>query len=249
MVLGQIVAMILAILVGLSLGALGSGGSIITIPVLVYVAGVPAENAVGMSLVIVGTTSFVGALLHLRRGNVAVKPGVLFAITGMVGSYAGSTGTHLLSRRSLMLLFALIMLIVGIRMWRSTVGNLEKGDFNALRCLGVGFAVGLLTGFLGIGGGFLIVPALVLFAGLDSRTAVGTSLVVIALNSSTGVLGQLRFASIDWPLLTGFLVFALGGMVVGALLASTLAETRLRQLFATTVLALGVAVGLGNLIP
>jgi uncharacterized protein len=249
MVLGQIVAMVLAILVGLSLGALGSGGSIITIPVLVYIAGVPAENAVGMSLVIVGTTSFVGALLHLRRGNVAVKPGVLFAITGMVGSYAGSTGTHFLSRRSLMLLFAVIMLIVGIRMWRSTVGTPEKGNFSALRCLAVGFAVGLLTGFLGIGGGFLIVPALVLFAGLDSRTAVGTSLAVIALNSSTGVLGQLRFSSIDWPLLAGFLLFAVAGMVVGAMLVSTLAETRLRQLFATTVLALAVAVGVANLIP
>jgi uncharacterized protein len=249
MVLGQIVAMVLAILVGLSLGALGSGGSIITIPILVYVAGVPAETAVGMSLVVVGATSFVGALLHLRRGNVAMKPGVLLAVTGMVGSYVGSRGTHLLSRRSLMLLFALIMLIVGIQMWRSTVGNLEKGNFSPLRCLAVGFAVGLLTGFLGIGGGFLIVPALVLFAGLDSRTAVGTSLAVIALNSSTGVLGQLRFASIDWPLLAGFLAFALGGMVVGALLANTLAETRLRQLFATTVLALAVAVGVGNLIP
>lgn len=249
MVLGQIVAMVLAILVGLSLGALGSGGSIITIPVLVYVAGVPAENAVGMSLVIVGTTSFVGALLHLRRGNVAVKPGVLFAVTGMVGSYVGSAGTHLLSPRSLMLLFAMIMFIVGIRMWRSTVRSMEQGSFSAPRCLGVGFVVGLLTGFLGIGGGFLIVPALVLFAGLDSRTAVGTSLMVIALNSSTGILGQLRFASMDWPLLAGFLLFAVAGMAVGAMLASTLAETRLRQLFATTVLALAVAVGVGNLLP
>src|SRR6187549_2383117 len=114
MVLGQAIAMILAILVGMSLGALGSGGSIITIPVLVYVAGVPAEDAVGMSLVIVGATSLVGALLHLRRGNVALKPSLLFAATGMAGSYIGSAGTHLLSRRNLMLLFAVIMLIVGI---------------------------------------------------------------------------------------------------------------------------------------
>jgi uncharacterized membrane protein YfcA len=249
MVLGQIVAMVLAILVGLSLGALGSGGSIITIPVLVYVAGVPAENAIGMSLVIVGATSLVGALLHLRRGNVALKPGLFFTVTGMAGSYIGSAGTHLLSRRSLMLLFAVIMLIVGIRMWRSTVGTLEKGTFSALRCLLVGFAVGLLTGFLGIGGGFLIVPALVLFAGLDSRTAVGTSLAIIALNSSTGVLGQLRFSTIDWPLLLGFLAFAFAGMAAGAMLVNSLAETRLRQLFASTVLVLAIAVGIGNLLP
>jgi uncharacterized membrane protein YfcA len=249
MVLGQIVAMVLAILVGLSLGALGSGGSIITIPVLVYVAGVPAESAVGMSLVIVGATSLVGALLHLRRGNVALKPSLLFAATGMAGAYIGSAGTHLLSRRSLMLLFAGIMLVVGIRMWRSTVGTLAKGFFSVPRCLLVGLAVGLLTGFLGIGGGFLIVPALVLYAGLDSRTAVGTSLAVITLNSITGVAGQLRFANLDWPLLVGFLAFALGGMVLGAILANRLAETRLRRLFATTVLILAVAVGIGNLLP
>jgi uncharacterized membrane protein YfcA len=249
MVLGQIVAMILAILVGLSLGALGSGGSIITIPILVYVAGVRAENAVGMSLVIVGTTSLMGALLHLRRGNVALKPSFLFAATGMVGSYFGSRGTHLLAPRTLMLLFSIIMLIVGIRMWRSTVGTLEKGAFRPLRCLGVGFVVGMLTGFLGIGGGFLIVPALVLYAGLDSRMAVGTSLAVIALNAPAGVIGQLRFASLDWPLLAGFLVFALAGMVAGAMLVNSLAETRLRQLFASTVLILAVAVGVGNLLP
>lgn len=258
MVLGQIVAMLLAILVGLSLGALGSGGSIITTPVLVYVAGVRPENAIGMSLVIVGITSLVGALLHLRRGNVALKPSVLFAATGMIGSYIGSKGTPLLSEKNLMLLFAATMLIVGIRMWRSTAGTLEKGHqdhrdhhetFSIVRCLSVGFGVGLLSGFLGIGGGFLIVPALVLYAGLDSRTAVGTSLAVIALNSTTGVAGQLRFATIDWPLLAGFLAFSLVGMMLGAMVASRLAETRLRRLFATTVLVLAVAVGVGNLLP
>jgi uncharacterized membrane protein YfcA len=100
-----------------------------------------------------------------------------------------------------------------------------------------------------VGGGFLIVPALVLFAGLDSRTAVGTSLAVIALNSSAGVVGQLRFASIDWTLLPGFLAFALVGMIAGAMLAGSLAETRLRQLFASTVLVLAVAVGVSNLLP
>lgn len=245
---GQIAAMILATFVGLSLGTLGSGGSIITIPILVYVAGVSADNAVGMSLVIVGLTSLLGALLHLRHGNIALKPSLLFAATGMAGSYLGSFGTHLVSQRTLMLLFAGIMLIVGFRMWqvRSTP---QCGKFNAVRCLSIGFAVGALTGFLGIGGGFLIVPALVLFAGLDSRVAAGTSLAVIALNSTTGIIGHLRFAHLDWTLVAGFLTFAMAGMVLGATLASRLAEYRLRRLFATTVFVLGVAVGLGNLLP
>src|SRR5262245_30010712 len=96
-------AMALATLVGLSLGALGSGGSIITTPVLIYVAHIPPETAIGMSLVIVGTTSLVGMFLHLKRGNFALKPGVLFSLTGMAGSFVGSGGTHLVSRKILML--------------------------------------------------------------------------------------------------------------------------------------------------
>lgn len=242
----HLVAMFLATLVGLSLGALGGGGSIITTPVLVYAAHVPPENAVGMSLVIVGLTSLVGAFLHLRRGNVALKPGVLFSLTGMAGSFLGSTGTHLLSRRMLMLLFAGIMLIAGLAMLRTAVLHRSE-SCGAYQCLAVGFAVGLLTGFLGVGGGFLIVPALVLFAGLDLRIAAGTSLAVIAFNSSMGLLGQLRFVRIDWTLLSGFLVFALGGMVVGSTLSSRLPESRLRRIFAITVLILGTAVGLANL--
>ena len=249
MVLGQTVAMLLAALVGLSLGALGSGGSIITTPLLVYVAGVPPDRAVGMSLVIVGTTSLLGALLHLRNGNVALKPSVLFAATGMLGSFIGSYGTQMVSKRTLMLLFASIMIIVGIRMWRANPAISKGGAFSPVRCLSIGFPVGLLSGFLGIGGGFLIVPALILFAGLDSRMAAGTSLLVIALTSTTGVLGQLRFVSFDWGLLAGFLVFAVSGMAVGTTVASRLAEYRLRRLFACTVLILAVAVGWGNLLP
>jgi uncharacterized membrane protein YfcA len=245
MLSGQAVAMILTTIVGLSLGALGSGGSILIIPILIYVAGIPPDNAVGMSLVIVATTSLLGVFLHLRRGNVALKPGLLFAATGTGGAYLGSFGTHLLSDRTLMLLFAAIMLIVGIRMWRATTPQI--GAFSAARCLLIGFAVGALTGFLGVGGGFLIVPALILFAGLNPKLAVGTSLAVIVLNSTTGVIGHLRFVDLDWQLLAGFQVFAATGMVVGATVASRLTDYRLRRLFAGTLLVLGFAVGIGNL--
>src|SRR5947208_8049249 len=130
---GHILAMVLATLVGLSLGALGSGGSFITIPVLVYVARVPAESAVGMSLVIVGSTSLLGALLQLRRGNVAIKPSLLFAMTGKAGSFIGSTGTHLLSRRSLMLLFSGIMFIAGLVMWRSSSAFRRSASSNSYK--------------------------------------------------------------------------------------------------------------------
>ena len=248
MSLGYLAAMALATVVGLSLGALGSGGSILTIPVLVYVADVPPETAVGMSLVIVGTTSFLGAMLHLWRGNVALKPCLLFALTGTAGSFLGSAGTHLLPRRTLMLLFSGIMLLVGLAMWRGPAAFRRSMSFSIYPCLAAGFVVGLLTGFLGVGGGFLIVPALVLFAGLDSRMAAGTSLGIIAFNSSMGLVGQLRFVRMDWSLLFGFLAFAIGGMVAGSTVSGRISESRLRRIFATTVLVVGVAVGLENLL-
>jgi uncharacterized membrane protein YfcA len=154
-------AMVLATLVGMSLGALGGGGSIITTPLLVYVAHIPPEIAVGMSLMIVGATSLVGALIHLKRGNLIPKPAILFAMTGMVGSYIGSHGTHFLSRRALLLLFSLIMLGVGMAMWRTTAHLKPASTFGMGKCLIAGLGVGLLTGFRGVGGGFLIVPALI----------------------------------------------------------------------------------------
>ena len=247
MVFGHVAAIALAAVVGLSLGALGSGGSIITTPLLVYVARVPPVTAVGMSLVIVGATSFVGAFLHLRRGNLAVKPVVFFSLTGMAGSFLGSSGTHLLPKRLLMLLFSGIMLIVGLMMWRGVTALRRAKSCSVHQCLLAGFVVGLLTGFLGVGGGFLIVPALVLFAGLDTRMAAGTSLGVIAFNCATGLLGQLRFVQIDWGLLWGFLVSTLVGMVLGATVSGRLPEYWLRRTFAITILVLAFALGLENL--
>ena len=248
MVLGQIVAIALASLVGLSLGALGSGGSIITTPLLVYVARVPPASAIGMSLVIVGATSLVGAYLHMRRGNLAIKPCLLFALTGMVGSFMGSTGTHLLSKRALMLVFSSVMLVSGSFMWRGVAAVRKAKSVDIYQCLGAGFFVGLLTGFLGIGGGFLIVPSLVFFGGLDTRMAAGTSLGVIAFNCVTGLLGQLRFIEIEWKLLVLFLVVAIGGMVAGATFSVRLSESRLRRILAITILVLGASIGLENLL-
>ena len=248
MVFGQIAAIALASLVGLSLGALGSGGSIITTPLLVYVARVPPASAIGMSLVIVGATSLVGAYLHMRRGNLAIKPCLLFALTGMVGSFLGSTGTHLLSKRALMLVFSSIMLVAGSFMWRGVAAVRKAKSVDIYQCLGAGFFVGLLTGFLGIGGGFLIVPSLVFFGGLDTRMAAGTSLGVISFNCVTGLLGQLRFIEIEWKLLVLFLVVAIGGMVAGATFSVRLSESRLRRILAITILVLGASIGLENLL-
>jgi uncharacterized protein len=248
MVFGQLAVIVFAALVGLCLGTLGAGGSIITTPLLVYVAHVPPASAVGMSLVIVGATSLLGAFLHMRRGNVAIKHVLLFALTGVFGSFLGSTGTHLLSQKVLMLLFSAIMLVVGWIMWRGVSTLRQATSCNVYRCLVAGFFVGVLTGFFGIGGGFLIVPSLILFGGLDTRMAAGTSLGVIAFNCATGLLGQLRFVQIEWGLLSIFLIAALAGMVAGSSLSGRLPEYRLRRILALTILVLGISVGMENLL-
>lgn len=248
MLSGYLGTLALAALVGLSLGALGSGGSIITTPVLVYVAGIPPDRAVGTSLFIVGATSLVGALIQLRRGKVERMPVLFFALSGMAGSYIGSAWTHMVSGRTLMLIFAGIMLVVGTAMWLGSSGLRQSNSCNPYKCIAAGLGVGLLTGFIGIGGGFLIVPALVLFAGLESRKAMGTSLAIITFNSATGFLGQLRYVQMDWTFVAAFLAFAITGMVAGIAISGRLPDAQLKRIFAVTVVVLGVVVGLKNIL-
>jgi len=201
-----------------------------------------------MSLVIVGLTSLVGAILNFRRGNVAVKPVVFLATTGIVGSFLGSTGTHLVARRTLMLLFASLMIVVGFAMWQGSARFRRSQTCRASHCLLAGFFVGLLTGFLGIGGGFLIVPALVLFGGLDTKLAAGSSLAVIAVNAVIGLVGQLRFQPLEWTSVGGFLLFAIAGMVIGNRVSQRLPEFHVRRIFAITVMIVGASIGLENLL-
>jgi uncharacterized membrane protein YfcA len=240
-------ALALAVLIGLSLGLLGSGGSIITLPVLVYVAKVPAQQAVGMSLVIVGGTSALGSLLHLRQGAFDWRAAMFFALSGMVGAFVGAKFTHLVSAPMLLLLFGALMLVAGIRMLRNGESTSQSQKCRPLRCLATGVAVGVLTGFLGVGGGFLILPALVLFAGLEMKTAIGTSLAVIAVNCIGGFIGQLRYVDFDWPLTLGFLLAAMAGMFAGTRLARWLAASTLRRGFAWCVVLLGLALAARNL--
>ena len=234
-------ALVLAALIGLSLGLLGSGGSIITLPVLVYVAKVPAQQAVGMSLVIVGGTSALGTLLNLRQGAFDWRAGAFFSVSGMAGAFVGAKFTHLVSAPMLMFLFGALMLVVGIRLLRKGEVKAAAQECRPLRCLAVGIAVGVLTGFLGVGGGFLILPALVLFAGLEMKPAIGTSLAIIAINCVGGLVGQLRYANFDWRLTLGFLMVAMAGMIAGAALTKKLSAAVLRQGFAWCVVLLGVA--------
>ena len=241
-------ALVLAALIGLSLGLLGSGGSIITLPVLVYVAKVPTPQAVGMSLVIVGGTSALGALLSLRQGAFDWRAAASFSVSGMGGAFLGAKFTHLISGPVLMFLFGALMLVVGTRLLRKSEVSAAAHECRPLRCLTVGVAVGGLTGFLGVGGGFLILPALVLFAGLEMKPAIGTSLAIIAVNCAGGLIGQLRYANFNWRLTLGFLLAAAAGMFAGVALAKWLPAKILQRGFGWCVLVLGLALVMWNLL-
>jgi hypothetical protein len=240
-------ALVLAAVIGIALGAFGAGGSIVTLPVLVYVAGIPAHTAISMSLVIVGATSLFGAYLHYRHGQVFAKAVLMLGSAGMVGAFFGSSLTHLVSETVLMLAFAALMLGSGVAMLRN------KPDANLLprcsppRCLTIGAAVGVMTGFLGVGGGFMIVPALIIFAGLAPKTAVGSSLAIIGLNSAAGLLGHLRYAGIDWKLTSAFLVVAVLGMAIGTRICTEISQGALQRSFAWFIIAVAMVIGGINL--
>jgi uncharacterized membrane protein YfcA len=241
------VALALAALIGLTLGALGSGGAILATPVLVYVAGISAHDAVVMTLAIVGITSLLGAYMHYRCRNYHLRATALLGMTGVAGAYLGSGGTRLVGERTLLLIFAAVMVIVGAAMLRSRPVGLGSDDCSPARCLSLGFGVGLLTGFLGIGGGFLIVPALTLLAGIDTKRAVGASLSIIAINSAAGLAGQLRYAELDWRTTLSFLAFTIAGMLLGVRLSGRMPERTLRTAFGLMTLCVGAVVTALNL--
>ena len=239
----NISALLGAALIGLSLGLTGAGGSIITLPVLVYLAGVPPKEAVGLSLFIVGAAALAGALQRLRAGEVHLKAGLMFAISGMAGAAGGTRLTPLVSGRVLMSIFAVLMLVVAIHMLLSAKQEPSmSAECHPVRCLLVGFGVGVLTGFIGVGGGFLLMPALVKFAKLPLRVATGTSLAVIAFNSAAGFIGHFGSAPPRWVLAFLFAGIAAAGVLVGSSFAKRLPVGRLRQAFAFMVIGTGTFV-------
>jgi len=235
--------------IGLSLGLIGGGGSIITVPLLVYVMGVEPHAAMGMSLGVVGATSLVGAGMHYRSGTVRLRTGLIFAAAGMLGAYFGTRLTYMLSDAALLLTFAGLMIVVALRMLMSGAGEGDGAGRAAplWTILTAGAGVGVLTGFLGVGGGFLIVPALVFFGGLGMKEAVGTALLVIAMNSAAGLAGHMQRGAFDMRLAALVTLFAVAGVAVGARLAHRASPERLRLWFAWFVLAVALLLVVKNL--
>jgi uncharacterized membrane protein YfcA len=238
----------LSILIGVSLGFFGGGGSILTVPLLVYVFGMSPKEAISSSLLIVGIASVLGAIDHARRGNVRVREGLWFGVASMFGAYSGGRLAVFLDEALLLLLFASMMFLTAIAMWRR--GRREQTAFSQLRhgldaeprrflLVVQGAAVGAFTGMVGAGGGFLIVPALVLWAGLPISQAVGTSLLVIVLKSVSGFLGYAQHVEIDPFTTIGVSTLAMVGSLVGSRLATRIDPQSLQQVFAAFVLLMG----------
>lgn len=236
-----LIGLVLSALIGLSLGLIGGGGSILTVPILVYFLGVGPHEAVGMSLAIVGATSLFGTALHLRKNNVDIRGGTVFGGAGIGGAFIGAQLTQLVSPAVLMILFGVLMLAVAaVMIIRKSSGPAETGNTaHPVRAVPAGFGVGILTGFLGVGGGFLVVPGLVMFSGLTMKKAVGTSLLVIFLNCAAGLAAHLTDFVFAWALTAAITVLALFGATVGTLLAHSLPAKNLQKAFAVLVLAVG----------
>jgi uncharacterized membrane protein YfcA len=235
--------LLLAVAIGAALGSVGGGGSVLALPLLVYVLDVPPASAVPMSMVLVGSASLGATYLKWREGNVSWRALALMSPTGLVGAYWGSGLTRFVDSSMLMLMFAILLMAVGLFMLSNPERRLRTHPCQVSRCMISGGVVGILTGFLGVGGGFLLLPTLVLFAGLDLKRAVGTSAGIISLNALAGILGHLRFTSINWQLTGLLLAAAFLGVTLGVWTARRLPEQALRRGLALLMIAIGLSIG------
>ncbi|QYF89731.1 sulfite exporter TauE/SafE family protein [Arthrobacter sp. PAMC25284] len=244
-----ILVLALSVVVGLSLGVLGGGGSILTVPILVYVAGLEAKEAIAASLFVVGVTSAVSVISHARAGRVMWRTGLVFGAAGMAGAFVGGLLGGKIPGQILLVAFALMMVATSVAMIRGRKkpagdgsGTPEKHELPLGRVLLDGAVVGLVTGLVGAGGGFLVVPALALLGGLPMSIAVGTSLVVIAMKSFAGLAGYLTSVELDWGLVLAVTGAAIVGTLIGSKISGRIPETALRKGFGWFVLAMGTFV-------
>lgn len=246
-----------SILIGVSLGLIGGGGSILSVPVLVYIFKMDVAAATVYSLFIVGVTSAVGSVNYFKRSLININTALLFGIPSIVGvflsrlyivpaipEHAFSIETFIVTKHILlMLLFALLMIGASYSMIKKTApenSNISPGSFNYPLIMLQGFAVGIITGLVGAGGGFMIIPALIIMLKLPMKQAIGTSLLIIAANSLLGFASSTNHISIHWPFLLTIAAFAIIGIFIGTQLSKKIDGAKLKPAFGWFVLAMGI---------
>ena len=239
------------LIIGLSLGPIGGGGSILAVPILVYVLGLDAKTAIAMSLAVVGIVSLIGVVPHGQQGNVNLKTAISFTPPAMLGAFLGArlAAFPFITDTIQLVCFALMMLVASYFMIRKPSEKLSdrielaipkkhqpKYPWLAITLEGLG--VGILTGFVGVGGGFAIIPALVLLGGIPMREAIGTSLLIITFKSATGFIGYLDRVIIDWNLMLTFTTVAILGVIWGAYFSGKIRSEKLQQGFGYFLIAI-----------
>lgn len=256
----EVVGYLLAALVGISLGLIGGGGSILTVPILVYVLGINPLLATSYSLFIVGFTSLVGAFINYKKGFVNIKIALLFGsssittvfitrkiVLPIIPKVLFAIGHFQVTQAlATMVLFALLMLLASVAMINDkqsgtgSDGKITSNHTPVFKLLTYGILIGLATGFLGAGGGFLLIPALVLILKMPMKSAIGTSLLIIALNSLIGFTGDIGHFDIDWKFLTIITLIAVAGIFAGGFLAKKIDGNKLKKGFGWFVLIMGI---------
>lgn len=251
----ELLTYISAIIIGIVLGLLGGGGSILTVPVLVYFLSIPAYEATAYSLFVVGTTSLAGSLTYLNKKLVDLKIAILVSIPSFFGVLISRkiilpnipetlfqiSSFSVTKNLAIMILFSVLMIMASLSMIRKNKSVEDKKDMGRFSLMVKFFFVGLFLGLVGAGGGFLIIPSLVFFAKLEMKAAVGTSLLIIAANSLTGFLGDLTTSIVfDWNLLAFFTAFALIGIFIGTKVSNYIDNKKLKPIFGWFVLVMGI---------
>jgi uncharacterized protein len=249
-------ALAFAALIGVLLGLLGGGGSILTVPVFVYLLGFTPKTAIAMSLPVVGATSLVGALGHWRAGNVRLRTALTFGACAMLGSFAGARLARHMTGQAQLVLLAIVMLGSAVTMFRArpadedelprAVDALALGGGTLALVLWVGLAVGVLTGLVGVGGGFLIVPALVVLGRIPIKQSVGTSLLVIAMNAASAFAGYLGTVDVEWRFVSLFTGVAMVGILVGTRLVRHVSAAELKRAFAVFLVLMATLIIVQN---
>lgn len=246
-----------ALLIGLVLGLIGGGGSILTVPILVYALSFNPVMATAYSLFVVGATSLVGAVKNMMKGMVDIKTAIIFAIPAFIAVYLTRAflipaipeelfqvrGLMVTKNLAIMLFFAIIMLLASVSMIREKRKETDEKTeitYNYPLIIVEGFVVGAITGIVGAGGGFLIIPALVLFAKLPMKKAVATSLLIIAIKSLIGFLGDVQTYDIDWQFLLIFTAISIVGIFIGVWLNKFIDGKKLKKAFGWFVLLMGI---------